>query len=190
MSASAAFLTLSLNLKQIGILCQIVSAGSITKAAKALGKNHSSICYSLDVLERQSGVSLVIRKQGTAGLKLTAAGQLLVNQFGPVFRRMESIKEALPDAERCQELYENADRLVQSVHSFFPEEINQQLATEMTVMECSYNLRECESITNQILEIVDEAYAAHGGSENTESRAAYLACVEADYRFEVIEQKS
>lgn len=72
--------------QQVHWLGVIAGAGSLTTAAQRLGVSKAAVSHNLALLERRVGVPLVRRT--TRALRLTEAGQRLVDDTAPAFDRI------------------------------------------------------------------------------------------------------
>lgn len=79
----------SLSIKQLEIFVKIHESGGISEAAKHLNMSPSAISKNLTGLESQLGVTLI--KRTTRTLKLTEAGQYLLNRSQSVLNEFENI---------------------------------------------------------------------------------------------------
>jgi molybdate transport repressor ModE-like protein len=84
---------MDLDVRRLRILREVALRGTITAAAGALGFTPSAISQQLSALERESGTALLER----AGrrVRLTFAGQSLVEQAGEVLAALEKAQAAL-----------------------------------------------------------------------------------------------
>ncbi len=84
---------MELDVRRLRILREVALRGTITAAAASLGFTPSAISQQLSVLERECGTGLLER----AGrrVRLTFAGQALVEQTGPVLAALEEAQAAL-----------------------------------------------------------------------------------------------
>ncbi len=78
--------------EKLKILLQIVESGSIQGAARSLGVNRSLLRRSLDGLELEIGAPLVHRD--ATGVRLTAAGALVVEQGRPLLEATRQLVES------------------------------------------------------------------------------------------------
>ena len=79
--------------QQVHWLGVIAGAGSLTAAAQRLGVSKAAVSHNLALLERRVGVPLVRRT--TRALRLTEAGQRLVDDTTPAFARIaQSVGDA------------------------------------------------------------------------------------------------
>ncbi|KFB11295.1 LysR family transcriptional regulator [Nitratireductor basaltis] len=74
------------------VLKAVADAGSFTRAAKRLNRAQSGVSQTISELEQRLGVPLVART--TRSLRLTDAGQALLDEAGPALERIEhSLKQ-------------------------------------------------------------------------------------------------
>jgi molybdate transport repressor ModE-like protein len=87
---------MDLDVRRLRILREVALRGTITAAAGSLGFTPSAISQQLSALERESGTALLER----AGrrVRLTFAGQSLVEQTGLVLAALEEAQAALESA--------------------------------------------------------------------------------------------
>lgn len=71
------------------VFMAVLEAGSLTRAADALGCTQSAVSHSIDSLERELGFALLLRKR--AGIKLTGEGERML----PAIRDLLSSEERL-----------------------------------------------------------------------------------------------
>ncbi len=81
--------------QQVHWLGVIAGAGSITSAAQRLGVSKAAVSHNLALLERRVGVPLVRRT--TRALRLTEAGQRLVDDTAPAFAHIAHSVTAVHD---------------------------------------------------------------------------------------------
>src|SRR6476659_6510978 len=65
-----------LELRQLRVFAAVASAGTHTRAARALGLSQSTVSETLSALERTLGVSLF--RKTAKGMALTASGEILL----------------------------------------------------------------------------------------------------------------
>ena len=82
-----------LDVRRLQMLNAVVSAGSITGAAAALGYTASAVSQSVAALERESG-AVLLEKVGR-GVRPTQAGLLLAEHGGAVLDRLSQAEAAL-----------------------------------------------------------------------------------------------
>lgn len=75
------------DLADLLILQAIVEAGSFTRAAARMGRAQSGLSQAVNMFEERLGVSLLARS--TRGLRVTEAGQRLLEQVAPALRQIE-----------------------------------------------------------------------------------------------------
>ncbi len=64
-----------MNLNLVGMFVEIVDSGSLSAAARKLGKTRSNISHQLKLFERETGAQLL--RRSTRSLELTQAGQIM-----------------------------------------------------------------------------------------------------------------
>ena len=84
---------MDLDVRRLRILREVALRGTITAAAGALGFTPSAISQQLSVLERESGT--VLLERAGRRVRLTYAGQSLVEQAGTVLAAVEEAQAAL-----------------------------------------------------------------------------------------------
>ena len=84
---------MDLDLRRLRVLREVALRGTIAAAADALGFTPSAISQQLTALERESG-SVLLERIGR-GVRLTDAGQVLVERTEPVLVALEEAKAAL-----------------------------------------------------------------------------------------------
>lgn len=72
---------------------EVARAGSLARAAAALGVNHSTVLRRLATLEQELGIRLFDRRAG--GYAMTPAGEQLRDLLGDVAERIEQARERL-----------------------------------------------------------------------------------------------
>jgi len=77
------------SLEKYRALMAVLEAGSLTRAAEALGCTQSAVSHGLDSLEKELGFSILLRSR--AGVKLTNEGERLL----PAVRKLLSAAEQL-----------------------------------------------------------------------------------------------
>lgn len=84
---------MELDVRRLRILREVALRGTVTAAAGSLGFTPSAVSQQLSALERESGVTLLER----AGrrVRLTDAGQVLVERIEPVMAALEEAQAAL-----------------------------------------------------------------------------------------------
>lgn len=78
-----------MGLSKYRVFVAAVEAGSLTRAADALGCTQSAVSHSIDSLEQELGFALLLRKR--AGIKLTGEGERLL----PAVRNLLNSEEQL-----------------------------------------------------------------------------------------------
>ena len=78
-----------MNIGKYETLIAVVEAGSLTRAAQALGCTQSAVSHSIDSLEQELGFALL--KRGRAGVRLTGEGERLI----PAVRNLLNSAEQL-----------------------------------------------------------------------------------------------
>ena len=71
------------------LFCKVIETGSFTRTAEQLHYSQSAVSQSVQALERELGVTLVVRAKD--GIRLTADG----SQFYPFIRSISAAEEAL-----------------------------------------------------------------------------------------------
>ena len=79
-----------LDVRRLGVLCEVAARGSFSAAADALSVTQSAVSQQIAALEREAGTVLVERS--ARGVRLTESGEALV-------RHGEAIRARLGDAE-------------------------------------------------------------------------------------------
>src|SRR4051794_37821745 len=82
-----------LNVSRLRVLRELAHRGSITAVADALWMTPSAVSQQLSALERETDVELVER--AGRGVRLTAAGHVLVDKSERVFEALDEAKAAL-----------------------------------------------------------------------------------------------
>jgi molybdate transport repressor ModE-like protein len=87
---------MELDIRRLRILREVALRGTVTAAAGSLGFTPSAVSQQLSALERESGVTLLER----AGrrVRLTDAGQVLVQRTEPVLAALEEAQAALEES--------------------------------------------------------------------------------------------
>ena len=87
---------MELDVRRLRVLREVALRGTVTAAAQSLGFTPSAVSQQLSALERESGVTLLER----AGrrVRLTEAGQVLVQRTEPVLVALEEAQAALEDS--------------------------------------------------------------------------------------------
>lgn len=87
---------MELDVRRLRVLREVALRGTVTAAAESLGFTASAISQQLSALERESGVTLLER----AGrrVRLTDAGQVLVQRTEPVLAALEEAQAALEES--------------------------------------------------------------------------------------------
>jgi LysR family transcriptional regulator, hydrogen peroxide-inducible genes activator len=89
----------NLELRQLRAFAALVDRGSFKGAAQALGVAQSTVSEALAALERELGASVVLRRRGSHGLHLTAAGDALLPHARAVLAAAEAARSAVAEAE-------------------------------------------------------------------------------------------
>jgi molybdate transport repressor ModE-like protein len=84
---------MNLDPRRLRILREVALRGTVTAAAEALGYTPSAISQQLSALERESG-ALLVERAGRR-LRLTDAGELLVQRTEPILAALEEARAAL-----------------------------------------------------------------------------------------------
>ena len=84
---------MDLDIRRLRVLREVALRGTIASAADSLGFTPSAISQQLTALERESG-SVLLERTGRS-VRLTDAGQLLVERTEPVLVALEEAKAAL-----------------------------------------------------------------------------------------------
>ena len=84
---------MDLDIRRLRVLREVALRGTIAAAADSLGFTPSAISQQLTALERESG-SVLLERTGR-GVRLTDAGQVLVDHTEPVLVALEEAKAAL-----------------------------------------------------------------------------------------------
>ena len=90
---------MDLDVRCLRILREVALRGTITAAAGALGFTPSAISQQLSALERESGT--VLLERAGRRVRLTFAGQSLVEQAGTVLAALEEAQAALEVAREA-----------------------------------------------------------------------------------------
>jgi len=87
---------MELDVRRLRVLREVALRGTVTAAAESLGFTPSAVSQQLSALERESGVTLLER----AGrrVRLTDAGQVLVQRTEPVLAALEEAQAALEES--------------------------------------------------------------------------------------------
>jgi molybdate transport repressor ModE-like protein len=87
---------MELDVRRLRVLREVALRGTVTAAAESLGFTPSAVSQQLSALERESGVTLLER----AGrrVRLTEAGQVLVQRTEPVLAALEDARAALEES--------------------------------------------------------------------------------------------
>jgi DNA-binding transcriptional LysR family regulator len=93
-----------IDVRRLRALRELVSAGSFSGAAQALGYTQSAISQQIAALERETGLHLVER--GTRPTALTDAGRLLLDTAEPIFGHLAKADAAVKElaGRRAQQL--------------------------------------------------------------------------------------
>ena len=82
-----------LDVRRLQILVEVVRCGSFTAAARALAYTSSAVSQQIASLEREAGVTLVVR--GPRGVVLTDPGRVLVASAGEILGRLAAAEREL-----------------------------------------------------------------------------------------------
>jgi molybdate transport repressor ModE-like protein len=82
-----------LDVRRMRVLCEVATRGSFSAAAEALNFTQSAVSQHIAALERESGTQLVER--GARGVRLTGAGQVLVDHAETILARLRSAEDDL-----------------------------------------------------------------------------------------------
>jgi DNA-binding transcriptional LysR family regulator len=82
-----------LDVKRLRVLKEVAQRGSFSAAGEALGYTQSAISQQVAALERETGSTLVER--GARGIRLTEAGQALVDHADGILARIAAAEEEL-----------------------------------------------------------------------------------------------
>jgi DNA-binding transcriptional LysR family regulator len=82
-----------LDVKRLRVLKEVAQQGSFSGAGEALGYTQSAISQQVAALERETGSTLVER--GARGIRLTDAGQALVDHADGILARIAAAEEEL-----------------------------------------------------------------------------------------------
>ena len=86
-----------LDVKRLRVLKEVAARGSFSAAGEALGYTQSAISQQVAALERETGSTLVER--GARGIRLTDAGQALVDHADGILARIAAAEEELARSE-------------------------------------------------------------------------------------------
>lgn len=84
-----------LDLKALRVLAAVARAGSMTQAAATLSYTPSAVSQQISALERRIGAPLLVRH--ARGVRLTAAGQLLVDRVARIDDQLELLERDVDD---------------------------------------------------------------------------------------------
>jgi molybdate transport repressor ModE-like protein len=82
-----------LDVRRMKVLREVAARGSFSAAAEALSFTQSAVSQHIAALERETGAKLVER--GARGVRLTDAGQALVNHADAILARLDCAEEEL-----------------------------------------------------------------------------------------------
>src|SRR5215210_4572531 len=82
-----------LDVRRMKVLREVAARGSFSAAAESLSFTQSAVSQHVAALERESGAKLVER--GPRGVRLTDAGQALVNHADAILARLDCAEEEL-----------------------------------------------------------------------------------------------
>lgn len=86
-----------MNLKQWQIFREIAKTGNFTKAAQNLFITQSAVSHAMKELETEAGTQFFERLHRS--VKLTPAGELLLQEIRPILEDIESVEARLPNLE-------------------------------------------------------------------------------------------
>src|ERR1700704_5249961 len=84
-----------LDVRRLRVLREVSRRGSFSGAAEALGYTQPAISRQVALLERETGTTLLERLRG--GVRLTAAGKLLVEHADAILARLRDAEQDLDD---------------------------------------------------------------------------------------------
>ncbi|NRF61206.1 LysR family transcriptional regulator [Vibrio coralliilyticus] len=87
------------NLNDLPIFIAVTETGSVSKAAKRLGNQKSSVSRAINRLEESLNIKLLERN--SRHLNLTSDGEQLYNQLKPLMQNLSAIKEQVPSQSLC-----------------------------------------------------------------------------------------
>lgn len=87
-----------MTLRHLEILREAARTGSFTQAAQTLYLTQSAVSHAIRELEEQAGTVLFDRL--SKSVRLTSAGQRLLEQAAPILRSMQSLEAGLEELER------------------------------------------------------------------------------------------
>lgn len=87
----------SVSWDDLRVAWQVAASGSLSRAGKVLGMNHTTVLRRINALEGSLGVKLFLRQQ--RGYQLTDAGRLLVSEMPDISLRVGRLENLLVSAE-------------------------------------------------------------------------------------------
>src|SRR5690242_13056578 len=84
-----------LDVKRLRVLREVATRGSFSAAAEALGYTQPAVSRQVALLERETGTTLIERRPG--GVRLTDAGELLVNHADTILGHLRDAEEQLDE---------------------------------------------------------------------------------------------
>src|SRR5262249_14559526 len=87
---------MDLDARRLRVLREVAVRGTVTAAADSLGFTPSAISQQLSALERETGV--VLLERAGRRVRLTDAGQVLVQRTEPVLAALEEAQAALEES--------------------------------------------------------------------------------------------
>ena len=103
-----------MNWDDLRIAHQLALSGSLSRAGKALGINHTTVLRRVNALEKDLSVRLFLRHQ--RGYQLTDAGCMLVKELPDISHRIQRLQGLLHNAEK--EL--SGPLLITTVNDYLP----------------------------------------------------------------------
>lgn len=89
------------NIHDLEVFERVVSTGSFTKAARALGMSQPAVSMAVKRLERQLGTELFLRQQfDSSDVSLTDAGKILVAHAGAALCEIDAAARKIESLER------------------------------------------------------------------------------------------
>src|SRR5919204_2908921 len=87
---------MDLDVRRLRVLREVALRGTLAAAAESLGFTPSAISQQLSTLQRESGAALLERRGGR--VRLTQAGQILVERTEPVLIALDEARAALEES--------------------------------------------------------------------------------------------
>ena len=84
-----------LDVRRLRVLREVARCGSLSSAAESLGYTQPAISRHVALLERETGATLLERRN--AGVRLTEAGALLVRHADAILARLRDAEQDLDD---------------------------------------------------------------------------------------------